>query len=134
MAFPRMIALAERAWAAEPAFVRVSDSTRRTAIRDAAWNRFANALGQRELPRLHFISGKVQYRVPPPGVHVENGLAQVNVAFPGLSVRAAYDGQDPGANSERVDKQIDWKPGLKLRAYDSSGHGSRSVEVRDATK
>jgi hexosaminidase len=66
---PRLIAVAERGWTAAPGRDR----------RDAAWNGFANRLGQRQLPRLDFFQGGFAYRIPVPGAVVEQGVAQVNV-------------------------------------------------------
>ena len=67
MAFPRIIALAERAWAKSPAWAEIDDAAERRRQIDNDWNRFANRLGQIELPRLDFLAGGVQYRLPPPG-------------------------------------------------------------------
>ena len=52
MAFPRMIALAERAWARSPAWAEIEDAAERRRQIDYDWNQFANRLGQIELPRL----------------------------------------------------------------------------------
>ena len=102
MAFPRTIALAERAWAAEPEFARISDRVARDVAIARAWNEFANALGQRELPRLHELAGDVQYRVPPPGAIFRDGQLAANVAFPGLEIRFTTDGSEPTVDSAIV--------------------------------
>ena len=96
MGFPRIIALAERAWAS---FARLGDRSPIPAARKSElqrdWNQFANRLGQRELPRLDFLSGGVQYRLPPPGAVVRDGRVSANVAFPGLAIRYTTDGTEP---------------------------------------
>jgi len=58
MLFPRMLALAERAWHKEQ-----WENTTVEPNRD--WERFSNQLGYRELPRLD--KAGVKYRVPLPG-------------------------------------------------------------------
>lgn len=75
LALPRMLGLAERAWA--------QDGT-------ADWNEFANRLGQRELPRLDRLGW--HYRLPPPGAIVRDGMLQTNTAYPGLAVDYTGDG------------------------------------------
>ena len=52
MAFPRLLALAERAWSPQPVWAEVEDSEQRELLMRDDWVRFANALGQVELPRL----------------------------------------------------------------------------------
>ena len=64
MIFPRMIALAERAWH-KASWEDISDKKDRDAKRNGDWVEFANALGYRELGRLDKMG--VAYRVPPAG-------------------------------------------------------------------
>ncbi len=92
LAFPKLLGLAERAWAAQPAWATIADREARRAALEADWNRFANALGQRELPRLDFRFGGVNYRLPPPGVKTVDGVERANVAFPGLKVERTEQG------------------------------------------
>src|SRR5262249_18800751 len=54
--FPKLISLAERAWAARPKWAEISDLAQHDAAVETAWNEFANRLGQRELPRLDHLS------------------------------------------------------------------------------
>lgn len=64
MVFPRMLALAERAWhAADWEYER--DNATRKRLRDEDWERFANTLGYKELKRLDKLG--VKYHVPAPG-------------------------------------------------------------------
>ena len=64
MIFPRMIALAERAWHKAP-WENVADKKARDRKRAKDWENFANSLGYRELARLDKMG--VVYHVPPPG-------------------------------------------------------------------
>ena len=71
MIFPRLLALAERAWH-KASWEDISDSKKRNETMKADWIRFAGALGNRELVRLDKMG--IQYRVPPPGARSEAGL------------------------------------------------------------
>jgi hexosaminidase len=132
MAFPRMIGVAERAWAQEPDFARLADSAAREESLATAWNEFANALGQRELPRLHELVGTVQYRVSPPGAIFRDGNLLANVAYPGLEIRFTTDGSEPTANSTILETSTSLDVPVRLRAFDTHGHASRTVDVEPA--
>jgi hexosaminidase len=131
MGFPRIIALAERAWASSPDWAEISDPPARKLELQRDWNQFANRLGQRELPRLDFISGGVRYRLPPPGVVVRDGRVSANVAFPGLAIRYTTDGTEPDSAAALFQKPIPLSPDIKLRSFDRRGRGSRTVNVGD---
>ena len=64
MIFPRLLALAERAWHSAP-WEDIEDKTSRDAKRKADWEDFASTLGYKEFTRLE--KRNVKYRVPPPG-------------------------------------------------------------------
>ena len=64
MLFPRLLALAERAWH-EAAWESEDNNVTRSDAVGRDWQRFANTLGYKELRRLD--RQKVGYRVPPPG-------------------------------------------------------------------
>lgn len=64
MVFPRLLALAERAWH-KASWEKIEDKTARTEAMNKDWNEFANYLGYNELSSLD--SAGVHYRVPPPG-------------------------------------------------------------------
>ena len=71
MIFPRLLALAERAWH-KASWEDITDRKKRDEMMKADWVKFASALGNRELVRLDKMG--VQYRVPPPGARSEAGL------------------------------------------------------------
>ena len=71
MIFPRLLALAERAWH-KASWEDITDRKKRNEMMKADWVKFAVALGNRELVRLDKMG--VQYRVPPPGARSEAGL------------------------------------------------------------
>jgi hexosaminidase len=129
MAFPRTIALAERAWAAEPHFATIENSTAREEDLARSWNRFANCLGQRELPRLSYLAGGVNYRIPPPGAVVRDGIVQANVAFPGLTIRYSTDGSEPTVVSPVFRDAVAVSRNIRMRVFDAHGRSSRTITI-----
>ncbi len=129
MAFPKLLALSERAWSPHPDWARLEDREESDRFLAVAWNAFANSLGQRELPRLNFLNGGVNYRIPLPGAVIEGGRLQANIAFPGLQIRYTTDGSEPTANSPLYTGPADATGPVKLKAFDSRGRGSRTSTV-----
>ncbi len=129
MAFPRVIALAERAWARSPEWASTNEPVGRHRQLDRDWNQFANRLGQRELPRLDYLCGGVHYRLPPPGAAVRNGLIHANVAFPGVNVRYTDDGSEPNNMSALYREPVPFSRSIKLKSFNSRGRGSRTTSI-----
>jgi hexosaminidase len=135
MLFPRMLALAERAWhganwetpytpgkAYDPTTGAFTAEMR--ARRDADWTAFANLLGGRELARLD--AAGVAYRIPTVGAVVENGRLRANVEFPGLPIEYRVDG---GAwRSYAPDAPVAGKVEVRARSADGKRAG-RAVVV-----
>lgn len=124
--FPKLLGLAERAWAPDPAWAAEEDEGIRASMLAEAWNRFANSLGQRELPRLDRLSGGVSYRIPLPGARIENGELVANVAFPGLQIRYTTDGTEPDAMSPVYSGPVAVSSVVKLKTFDTRGRSSRT--------
>lgn len=113
MIFPRVLAVAERAWhratweqdyqqGKEYIGGKTNYVDRQAQRQD--WERFANLLGQRELAKLD--QRGLHYRLPTPGARIVAGKLQVNIALPGLAIEYSldagkswqrYDGQRPPA-------------------------------------
>jgi hexosaminidase len=129
LALPKLISLAERAWAPDPPWATEDDTALRASLLAEAWSRFANALGQRELPRLDRLHGGVAYRLPLPGARIEGGQLQANVAFPGLQIRYTVDGTEPDATSAVYTGPVAVSGVVKLRTFDTRGRGSRTSVV-----
>ncbi|MEZ4885801.1 MAG: family 20 glycosylhydrolase [Chitinophagales bacterium] len=122
---PKMIGLAERAWAGQPEWVRIENDVLREAALESAWNVFANTLGQRELPRLNYIFKGFNFRVPPVGFVVgEDSLLRANVAFPSLQIRYTTDGSEPTMESELYRDSLKVGENVRMRAFDLRGRGS----------
>lgn len=94
--FPRVLALAERAWH-KPNWAVPYQYTGQTYNKDTQfftdekqlqrekdWVRFASTLGLKELGKLD--QADVMYRLPTVGGKIENNLLYINSAFPGLGL------------------------------------------------
>ncbi|XP_071084142.1 beta-hexosaminidase-like [Haliotis cracherodii] len=119
MMFPRLLALAERAWH-EAAWEEEEDNRTRQAMEDRDWERFANTLGYSELKRLENIG--IKYRVPPPGAIVEGDILRTNVAYPGLTVEYSLnEGESWCQASEPVLLRLAKSTRILLRTRGANG-------------
>ena len=127
---PKLFAFAERAWAAAPEWETDPDWETRSRRIDADWNEFANRIGQRELPRLDRLFGGFNYRIPMPGAVVNDGMLSANIAFPGLTIRCATDGEDPTIDSPVYVEPIRITAPVKLAAFSTAGRRGWVAEVK----
>ncbi len=129
--FPKLISLAERAWAARPEWAGISDLAQHDAAVDSAWNEFANRLGQRELSRLDFLSGGIGYRLPPPGAQIVNGQLHASSEYPGLTMRYTTDGSAPTTDSPLYQGpvKISSSRSVRISTFSSNGRAGRSSVV-----
>jgi len=128
-AFPKMLALAERAWAADPEWATEKDVAKSEALYQNAWNKFANITGKRLLPVLNYYQGGANFRIPTVGAKIVNGAVAANIQFPGLDIRFTTDGTEPSVKSPLYKEPITTKGAIRLRAFDHKGRGSRSVDL-----
>ena len=122
---PKLIGFAERAWVGQASWGTIEDQEKRVAAMDVDWNRFANIVGQREMPRLDYLFGGFSYRLPPPGAVIKEGMLHANIDFPGLSIRYTTDGSEPGTDSPVYSDPVEVDGKVMLRSFDSRGRGSR---------
>ncbi len=115
--FPKLLGLAERAWAAQPTWATTSTPTETFNLLDKDWNHFANTIGQWILPRLNHLAGGIQYHIPPPGGMIENGQLVANTAYPGLEIRYTKDGKEPTINSPLYKEPIAVNETIRLKAF-----------------
>ena len=121
MVMPRLLAVAERAWAPDPAWATEADAAKAKALHRTAWSGFVNALGQRVLPRLDAEQPGIAYRIAPPGLLVEGGQVLVNHVLPGMTLRYTTDGSLPTANSPMVSGPIRARGVIQAAAFDRNG-------------
>ncbi|XP_061190125.1 uncharacterized protein LOC133197994 [Saccostrea echinata] len=88
MIFPRILAVAERAWH-QPHWEGIQNQDGRNKKTDQEWSSFAKALVQKELLRLEKMG--IKYRIPVPGARIVNDAIIVNTALPGMTVEFSVD-------------------------------------------
>ncbi len=128
---PKLIGFAESAWTKSRSWENISDEKRRDELKDKDWNVFANLLASKELPRLSYINGGYNYRVPPAGGIIEDGILKANVEYPGLKIYYTLDGSEPTTDSQLYEGpvSISQDAEVRIKAIDAAGKGSRSVIV-----
>src|SRR3989449_1070540 len=90
MLLPKLFGLAERAWAPDPDWAGERDPARADSLYREGWSRFVNVLGQRELPRLDREVPGVNYRIPTPGLKVEDGVVRSEERRVGKECRSRW--------------------------------------------
>ena len=128
--FPKLLGLAERAWAVQPTWATNPNETQRFANLGKDWNQFTNTIGQKEMTRLDYLTGGVGYYIPPAGAKIENGKLYANTGFPGLSIRYTLDGSEPTAQSLEYTEPVEVKGDVRLKVFSGGGNSSRSVLVK----
>jgi hexosaminidase len=131
MLLPKLFAVAERAWAKNPEWATESDITKSALMYNKAWSEFVNVIGKKEIPRLSNYQGGYNYRIPTPGVKIENGQVIANIQLPGFVIRYTSDGKEPTINSSLYTEAIDTKGIIQLKAFSSDGKSGRSVKVQN---
>ncbi len=126
---PRMLALAERAWAADPAWAQETDNKKAKPLYTQAWSVFANQLGKLVLPKLNAELPGVMYRIAPPGLKIENHQVLVNHQTPGVTLRYTTDGAEPNTASARVNAPIAERAIITVGAFDSLGRRGRVSQI-----
>lgn len=121
LVMPRLLAVAERAWAPDPAWALETDAAKASALHRRAWSGFVNALGQRVLPRLDLDGKGVDYRIAPPGLLLEGQRVLVNHVLPGMTLRYTTDGSAPTAASTLVTGPIAERAIIQVAAFDRNG-------------
>lgn len=128
---PRLLALAERAWAPDPAWTQERDAAKARLLHDADWSVFVNQIGKHALPQLDAQFPGVLYRIPPPGLKVIDGKVLVNTQFPGFALRYTSDGSEPNASSPLVTGPITAKGVVQVAAFNRTGRQGKASRVEN---
>jgi hexosaminidase len=129
MLVPRLFSLAERAWAPDPDWARERDPGKSDSLYHAAWSRFVNVVGQRELPRLDREVPGLNYRIPTPGLKVEGGAVHTSMELPGLTLRYTTDGTEPTVRSAEVRGPIPLRGTVRVAAFNTAGRKGHTARL-----
>jgi len=127
---PKMLGLAERAWSGQAEWGSIADFDRRMEAMYADMNRFFNQIGHQEMPRLDHLFGGFNFRLPPPGAVIKDGMLHANIDFPGLIIRYTTDGSEPDTGSQLYEIPVEVSGEVKLKSFSSDGRGSRTSLIR----
>lgn len=128
---PKLLGVAERAWAKDPEWAITKDKIQFEKLYHDAWSEFVNIIGKRELPRLDHLSGGFKYRIPMPGATVKEGKVIINTQFPGLVTRFTTDGSEPTIKSMIYKAPISSQGKIKIKTFDGTGRGSSTTEIEN---
>ena len=129
MLLPKLFGLAERAWAPDPDWAGERDPARADSLYREGWSRFVNVLGQRELPRLDREVPGVNYRIPTPGLKVEDGVVRCSVELPGFILRYTTDGSEPTVRSALVRGPIPLRGTVRVAAFNTTGRKGHTARL-----
>ncbi|MDE2219660.1 MAG: carbohydate-binding domain-containing protein [Gammaproteobacteria bacterium] len=129
MLMPRLLAVAERAWAPDPDWTSQADPARAARQHAEAWSAFVTKLGRDVLPRLDAELPDMHYRLPPPGLKRAGDNVLVNEQIPGLELRYTIDGSQPGAHSPLVNGPIAATGTVRVAAFDRNGRAGRAAQL-----
>lgn len=129
MLLPKLLGVAERAWAPDPQWAEETDTTAFQLHYQKAWNIFINRIAKRELPRLDYLRRNYLYRIPAPGVKIVNGKVAANIQLPGFVIRYTKDGSNPTLTSPVYTFPLFEKGIYRLSAFTVTGRSSRVVQI-----
>jgi hexosaminidase len=129
MLVPKLFALAERAWAPDPEWATERDAMKSESLYREAWSRFVNVIGQRELPRLDREVPGLNYRIPVPGLKVDNGMVRTSLEIPGFTLRYTTDGGEPTIRSAEVRGPIPLRGTVRVAAFTATGRKGRTARL-----
>ena len=131
MMLPKLLGLAERAWAKDPEWATEKDSAKADALYAHAWSIFANVMGKREMPRLDYYDDGFNWRIPTAGAITDNGILTANVQMPGLVIRYTTNGDEPTLKSPVYTAPVSASgKTVKLKVFSPRGRSSRTTTVR----
>lgn len=130
MIFPRLLALAERAWVGDAPWSRERDDEEMWLLRDEAWNEFANRLGQFEMSRMNLYHEGLNYRIPAPGAVVRGGVFYANSMYPGLTIRYQTDGPVTSQSPEFTSPfELTDAEEVSVALFNNEGRSGRSITI-----
>jgi hexosaminidase len=129
MLLPKLLGLAERAWAADPEWATTNDTAKSRALYTEAWSKFINTISKRELLRMTYYAGGFQYRIPEVGAIKSNKQITANSGLPGFEIHYTTDGTTPTASSPVYTKPLS-TPLVKFGLFNAAGRSGRITTVK----
>ena len=131
MLMPNMIIFSERAWGKKEEWLNEKSVSKQKPLLKKSWNRFANTVGQRQLPLLSKLNKDLLFDLPKPGAIIENGILKIRQQFPGLEIRYTTDGKKPSKTDILFTKPVEIKSSDKIvvRLFDLNGRGGNSIKL-----
>jgi hexosaminidase len=131
MLMPRMLGLAERAWASAPVWSSEADAGKSAQLHSDNWSIFVNQVGKRVLPMLDADMPALLYRIPPPGLALKDGMVFVNQQLPGFTLRYTTNGSTPDSNSLEVAGPIEELGTITVTAFSRNGRAGRASVIEN---
>lgn len=130
MLLPRLLGFAERAWSKDPEWATEPSAAKSDSLYQKEWVKFLNVLGKRELPRLNYYHGGYGYRVPNPGIILQDGKYIANIQYPGLIIRYTTNSKEPDEKSKLYINALTNDGNVyKFRAFDNKGWSGNVSEA-----
>ena len=126
---PKLLAVAERAWAKDPVWATEPDDRKSEQLYGQAWSAFISRVGNHELPRLDVYGGGFQYRIPTAGAKLIAGKVAANVQIPGLTIRYTMDGTEPTASSPSYSEPLTPTNTIRLKVFNAAGRSGQTVTI-----
>lgn len=101
--FPKILGLAERGWNAHPAWENLSGIREEQAFNQALALCYEK-ISKSEMP--YWAKHGINFRLPQPGLWIEEGNLFANVAIDGAEIRYTTDGSEPTAQSALWQKPV----------------------------
>ena len=126
---PRLLALAERAWAQSPDWAEEKNTDVATRLYNRSLSQFFNVLGKRELQRLDHYAGGFAYRIPQPGLKKDGDKVSANIQLPGFVIRFTTDGSLPDTKSPIYTGPVEDNGNLLFSAFNAVGRSGKPSKL-----
>lgn len=130
MLLPRLLALAERAWATESEWER-NGVNNWQELYQTDWLEFARHVNTSELPKLDYLYGGFNYRIPDAGVKFINNQINCNTVSPEFTIHYTLDGTEPTIDSKIYTEPILAEGTVKLKVFNETGRGGKTVAIHN---
>jgi hexosaminidase len=131
MLLPKLLSIAERAWAKDPEWAREADAAKSDTLYNKAWSEYINVISNRELPRLDHYAGGFNYRIPTPGLSIKDGQVSANVLYTGYVIRYTTDGKAVTASSALYKQPVPVTKTMRFAVFNQLGRAGTTVTIKN---